>query len=329
MKSIVRLMLLCLVLVVSDRMGQAQVMTEVILESGGTPQLRAQIQARTTDIMRTLNIAATSEDPVRFPASVTAGEGRMGAEQLAELALVTQMRSELLQVYTDLIELRDKSFEIRRLYMMVTDSIFMKEQELVLSFNQRGELSGARFAMELHNYERILTRGRELQDDFYRRQIIHYLELFRTAYNRKDVDFIEQQFSEDALIITGTRVQKAENADVPRMRSQEIPEEQFTLIKQTKTEYIDRLRNHIFRSNAFINLEFKDITIVQHPVYEKVYGINLLQNWTSSNYSDQGYLFLMIDYSDETKPLIYVRAWQPEPFEGGRLIDFSMFDLVK
>jgi hypothetical protein len=301
----------------------------VILESGGSPQVRSQIQTRVTEIVRALNLASSSQEPIRFSANVTSGEGRLGAEQLAELAKVTQMRSELLQVYTDLIELRDKSYEVRRLYMMVTDSVYMKEQELVLSFNPRGEFTGARFAMELHNYERILTRGRELQDDFYRRQIIHYLELFRTAYNRKDVDFIEQQFSDDALIITGTRVQKAENANVPRMRSPEIPEEQLTLIKQTKTEYIDRLRNHIFRSNAFINLEFKDITIVQHPVYEKVYGINLLQNWTSSNYSDQGYLFLMIDYTDETKPLIYVRAWQPEPFEGGRLIDFSMFDLVK
>lgn len=325
----IRAFYLGMVMVLSAISSQAQMNTEILLETGGTPELRQALQSRATLILREINKASVLGTPFSLPPSLRAGEGQVGFEQLAELVRTTRMRSEMMQVYTGLLQLRDNSFEVRRIYVMVLDSTFMKEQELVLSFNARGELSGARFAMELHNYERILSRGQALQDDFYRRQIIHYLELFRTAYNRKDVDFIEQQFSDDALIITGSRVRKAENANVPRMRTQEIPEEQYVLIRNTKQEYIDRLRNHIFRSNAFINLEFKDINIVRHPVYEKVYGINLLQNWTSSTYSDQGYLFLMIDYTDETKPLIYVRAWQPEPFEGGRLIDFSMFDLVK
>ena len=50
---------------------------------------------------------------------------------------------------------------------------------------------------------------------------------------------------------------------------------------------------------------------MNHPKYPQVYGVNLKQSWTSSNYSDQGYLFLMIDFRDEKKPVIHVRSWQP------------------
>ena len=45
----------------------------------------------------------------------------------------------------------------------------------------------------------------------------------------------------------------------------------------------------------------------------RMYGIQLSQEYYSSNYSDKGYLFLMVDLTDHTQPVIHVRTWQTEP----------------
>ena len=41
--------------------------------------------------------------------------------------------------------------------------------------------------------------------------------------------------------------------------------------------------------------------------------VQLGQDYNSSSYADHGYLFLMIDMSDENSPFIKVRTWQPQP----------------
>lgn len=309
--------------------AMAQFDTEVILEGGSSQEMLDLLSNRATIVVRAINRARAQNRPITLPSELTAGDDGFGLSELQELATATDLRSEMFQIYTDLLELHDHLFEVRRIFVMVTDSVFTREQELVLTFDRRGTLRGARFAMEHHNYHRIIAQGRELEDDYFRRQIIYYLELFRTAYNRKDVDYIEQQFSDDALIITGTRVERTDRPGAAELDRREVGEENYVLMRQSKEQYIHRLRNHIFRSNAFINVEFHQINIIQHERYDRLYGVNLKQEWTSSNYSDTGYLFLIIDYEDESQPLIYVRAWQPEPFEDGRLIDFSMFDIVK
>jgi hypothetical protein len=77
-----------------------------------------------------------------------------------------------------------------------------------------------------------------------------------------------------------------------------------------KQEYLQNLRT-VFDKNGFIDVKFDGIKITQHPRYPEVYGINLKQSWKSPGYGDDGYLFLMIDFKDENKPVIHVRAWQP------------------
>jgi hypothetical protein len=42
-----------------------------------------------------------------------------------------------------------------------------------------------------------------------------------------------------------------------------------------------------------------------------MYGISVVQYYDSSIYSDEGYLFLLIDFSTPEEPMIHVRTWQP------------------
>ena len=79
-----------------------------------------------------------------------------------------------------------------------------------------------------------------------------------------------------------------------------------------------------FQSNEFINLRFADNEIRKAGSGE-IYGIQIKQDYFSSNYGDTGYLFLMVDLNDREKPLIHVRAWQPEKDPDFGLIDLSSF----
>lgn len=230
-----------------------------------------------------------------------------------------------------ILELVDSNYEIRRIYGNVGIEVEHerdRSQELVLTLNPDGVLIGARFAMEQHRFDAIINASRSLEDQFRRKQMVSYLERFRTAYNRKDIGFIEQQFSENALIITGTRIETADENPLEPDETK-ISRSEYRFLRQSRDEYIARLRDIVFERNDFVNVNFEDIKIYQHPVYDEVYGVNLYQIWDSSTYSDVGYLFLMIDYEEETRPKIYVRAWQPEPFDNGRVIDMEMFNLIK
>ncbi len=59
-----------------------------------------------------------------------------------------------------------------------------------------------------------------------------------------------------------------------------------------------------------------------------VYGVEMRQSYNSTTYSDEGYLFLLIDFS-ERDPLIYVRAWQPNEWNDSALVRTANFRIYK
>lgn len=305
---------------------------EVLFNDGPGAALTNLFQSNINQVLVAVNKNFTDETPIRE--NVNSGvfrgdDGEFGYTELTSLLEETKFfvaeEAQTGRIY----ELVDGNYEVREVFVELTIDVEkedQRKQELIISLDPNGVIYGARFALPQHRFDQIIGASRSFEDEFRRMQIVNYLERFRTAYNRKDVEFIEQQFSEQALIITGTRI---ETADRDPLEASAGREEEFRFLRQTKEQYIERLRTQIFARNEFINVEFDDIEIVEHPYYEEVYGINLFQVWDSSTYSDEGYLFLMIDYEDETRPLIYVRAWQPEPFDDGTVIDIDMFNLVK
>lgn len=266
---------------------------------------------------------------LQLPAAITNGDGQFGFENLQSLLQQSEISPRGNEFYSQVLLVGLQTYEIRQLYVDAGKGDDLRTLELVLSFNAAGQLTDARFALDEHQYNQILEESISLEDDFRRRQIIAYLEQFRTAYNRKDVDYIEMQFSDQALIITGTRVSAAGQSELSVTRENESFAEKFQLTRYSKSEYIGRLRNHIFRVNSFINVDFSGINILQHPEYKDIYWVEVYQKWSSSTYSDEGYLFFMIDFSDEDQPLIHVRAWQERPFADGTLIDINMFEIIK
>ena len=164
----------------------------------------------------------------------------------------------------------------------------------------------------------VIKSNLELTDLRRRQLILDYVEQFRTAYNQKDINFLNQVFSDDALIITG-KVITTKHAE--GFTSQKI---QYN--KQSKEQYIKNLRG-VFARNSYIKVTFDEIEVMRHPVNPNFYGVTLLQGWTSGKYHDDGYLFLLWDFTNEDAPQIHVRTWQPDKIGGKPLPKDEVFSL--
>ncbi len=77
-------------------------------------------------------------------------------------------------------------------------------------------------------------------------------------------------------------------------------------------------------SNEFVNIRFANNTIRKASGGD-IYGIQIKQDYFSTNYGDTGYLFLLIDMTDSIAPKIQVRTWQPEKNPDGSIYGLSDF----
>lgn len=191
-------------------------------------------------------------------------------------------------------------------------------QEAVISFDRQGNIESFYLSISMNLYMNVIKNNKEITDLRRRQLILDYVEQFRTSYNTKDIQFLEQVFSDDALIITGKVIsQKKDNMKLP---------DKIIYKKQTKQEYLTNLRR-VFVNNSYIKVTFDDIKVMRHPVNPNFYGVTLHQGYTSSNYHDDGYLFLLWDFTNEDQPQIHVRTWQPDQINGDRIPDDEIFSL--
>ena len=177
-----------------------------------------------------------------------------------------------------------------------------KYQDIVIEFASDGKISDVFIALPMHQVAEILKAQDEVTDLRRRQLILGFVENFRTAYNRKDIDYLDRVFSNDALIIVGREL---------RSRGDGLPPPVHYDVR-TKKEYMDGLKR-AFARNQYINIKFSEIEVMQHsnPGSNHIYGVMLRQDWNTTTYSDTGWIFLMIDFKDEDNPLIWVRTWQP------------------
>lgn len=177
-----------------------------------------------------------------------------------------------------------------------------RTQEITISYNKGGTIDDIVISMGKHQYTSLM-KGAVTLDDYDRRmQILHYVEQFRTAYCQKDMTFLDNVFSDDALIITGKRTMNR----VKDGRGM-VAKTEYT--KQSKADYLAGLAK-AFKKNKYINVKFDEIEVENNPLHTHMYGVTLKQKWNSSTYSDEGIVFLLWDFSNEEAPKIYVRTWQ-------------------
>lgn len=141
-----------------------------------------------------------------------------------------------------------------------------------------------------------------------RMRIVGFLEDYRTAYATKNLEYLDKVFDDNAVIVLGKRLQVAPQLNKEGyMNNHRV---QFTQL--TKREFLRNLRRQ-FQSKDYINLHFSQNRIYQLQKGVERYGIEIKQDYYSSNYGDTGYLTLIFDLTNPDQPVIHVRTWQEQP----------------
>ena len=198
-----------------------------------------------------------------------------------------------------------------------------EEKELTISLTREGMISGVHMALSNNAFHAIVNKGVDVTDTRRRLEILNFVEAFRSYYDEKDIASLRQVYSDEALIITGKVIQRrVVHNDQPIMK----PEIVYN--RKNKEQYLSSLQN-TFRNNKFIKVSFDSIQVVRHPAKPNFYGVTLHQNWKSSTYQDDGYVFLLWEFKDEDDehPIIHVRTWQPDRIGAKPLAKKDVFNI--
>lgn len=234
---------------------------------------------------------------------------------------------------------RVTGYQVRNIYMDMkpVDDSYQESlvQEFVIELDAQGRISDVNIAMSKLQYQDLLRDGERLNDLDRREQIINYCEQFSNAYHRMDLQFMEDVFSDDALIITGRVRQRVPS----NMMLRHDPETGRPLPKQsdveytvhTKQEYLNNLRriftNQRNKPGGFVNVEFSDYKITRSGAKPNFYGVTVKQRWNTKGYGDEGIVFLVWDFTNEERPKIQVRTWQEMSTEERKIFTLNDFKL--
>lgn len=221
-------------------------------------------------------------------------------------------------------------YQVRNIPLIVNSAAGGEElgyQEAVINFDQHGIITSFYYTINPELYSKLrmtqmADRRYEVSDIKDRMMILDYVEHFRTSYNQKDLKFLRQVFSDDALIITGKVVKVRKSEVVPTGNK-------VIYTTQTKQQYLENLAR-AFKANSYIKVSFDDVAIVEHPTIRGIYGVTVHQKWNTARYSDEGYVFMVWDFRQPDMPQIHVRTWQPEYIDkaqGKRLSPGDVFTL--
>lgn len=182
-------------------------------------------------------------------------------------------------------------------------------EDVVFTFNKEGLIDNISFGLGKVAQDNLMGN---IASSFTLEKsaiIANFLECFKTAYALKRIDYIEQLFDDDAIIITGKVLNKLNRnqGDGSLYQNNQYVE----LTKQDKATYIKHLKRS-FASKEFINIKFANNRI-RHTKVDGIYAIQIKQDYFSSNYGDTGYLFLLVDIRNPKEPIIHIRAWQEKP----------------
>lgn len=236
-------------------------------------------------------------------------------------------------------EVTDRLWNFRKSYMVRSIPLIIAPddgfgdgtyQEAVVEFDKSGSISDFRFSFNSRLGEALEKCSKGDPVDTERKlEILSWCDRLRTAYNEHNLPFMQKIFSDKALIITG-RVVEESNREFGRST------QKIVYSKQNKREYMRNLAN-CFAKNKWIDVQFDEVgigdidggcgSVTRSDVNSDFYGVRLHQKWRSSNYSDDGYIFLLWNFTDSDKPQIEVRTWQPDKLNGKKLDTDDIFSL--
>ena len=294
----------------------------LVINDGTTnSQLKAKIEHAVSVVMTEINQAQENNR-----SGYVSREGRADLNKLWENEHFRCVEEEIVE---RLLTTRT-GYQVRNIPLIVnaaSEGAELGYQEAVINFDKQGIITSFYYTINPELYSKL--RMKQMSDKRYevtdirdRMMILDYVEHFRTSYNQKDLKFLRQVFSDDALIITGKVVKVKKSEVVPSGNK-------IIYSTQTKQQYLDNL-SKAFKAASYIKVNFDDVVIVEHPTIKGIYGVTVHQKWNTNRYSDEGYVFMVWDFRNPDTPQIHVRTWQPDYLDkerGQRLNPNDVFTL--
>ena len=330
-KFILKNLLLAILMVCPFSALQAEEVSVTITTDEGFDNANGIIETMQRNLSKLLSEINTANDENR--ALNMAGQN---INDFAKGTIVTLWDN--VHFYCDDAEVVDRCWPLKNGYMLRQIPFIINPQgeqfgsgtyqECVVEFDKRGQITDFRFVFDTQLSESMERCGAVVELER-KMQILKYCDRFRTAYCTKDIKYLEQVFSDDALIITGNVVMSKPSDMGPAKAKVEYT-------THNKEQYLKNLKR-AFARNKYIDVKFSEIgengedsgcgTVTRSANNKNMYGVRLRQEWKSSNYNDVGYVFLLWDFSDENAPVIHVRTWQPEFVGGTKMAEEEIFSL--
>lgn len=211
------------------------------------------------------------------------------------------------EIYDDILSLNKGGMELRniRLFVANADSTY-KNQEGVIVFTKNGDIDDFYFSIGTGRYKKVMAEGKDITDLKYRETILRFIENLRTSYNRKDLVFLHNVFLDANQL--NTEDQRKDNF-----------KEKKVYLKQIKSDYISKIQQ-IFAANDYLNIKFDELKVVRHGKYPDFYGVTFKQQWNTIKYTDENFVFFLIDFRKQDAPEILISTIQPR-FVNGKEID--------
>ncbi|MDR1722324.1 MAG: hypothetical protein LBR84_00095 [Tannerella sp.] len=314
------LTLVCLTLAFSAVGAQRDSVDVRIAFGSSDDYLKAKMESNASTLLTILKNAAHDKKEPKFPDNIMTEDTEMKIKEMWKSSRIECIYNE---IRTNCLNTSYGDLQIRNIPVIFTAaSEETKNEEISLNFNKQGLINDINITIKLHQYESIFGNSEVVEDIVNRNKILDFIEKFRTAYNCKDIEYLENVYSNNALIINAVerKIRQIPNSDQP-LKS--LGEKQYDFQVKSKAEYIAALKK-VFKKNSFINIIFDSIEVLEHPGFENIYGVTLKQHWNSESYNDVGYLYLLIDCTKEYEMQVFVRAWSPD-----QLFDFNSFGDIK
>ncbi len=218
-------------------------------------------------------------------------------------------------------------WELRKIKILNRYNSIKKQSSeyLILDFDESGHFNDLTYGVLDNVYNKVEYEAKNYGNDWINRQtILKFAEKYRTAFLCRDISTIDSMFADEAVIIVGRMLKKTNIKDAYQYLRLSEAQPDVKYMQYTKNEYLKNLLR-LFRQTEDIFIGYSTLDVKRKNV-EKVYGISMRQNYHSTNYADEGYLFLLIDFESKN-PQIYVRAWQPSEWDENSLIKLSNFNI--
>lgn len=287
----------------------AQHRTEVVLTDFPKGELLRTMQHNAETVINIINQAYyETSDSLAFPPTMSF-PGTCIADSAAILIKQTRKyQCSRAWIGTKVLRKSISGYQIRNIPIIYAapDNDGDRTGEIFIDFDENGRITLVAPALSQNVYQGIRSgiRANDVEEETWINIVSDVLEKFQSAYNTKDIAWLDRIYSDDALIITGTTQLKVdENGNKYAVTDYQTKD------KQT---YIRNLEN-IFKTQKWIKVELHldDIRIQRDIEYPYIFGVTLVQDWElSSGYKDKGYLFLLFDFKDIKKPRIWVRVWE-------------------